>query len=60
MMGTEHHESEAAEADPVALRIADEERRRTGEFLRDYLARHRMENLPAEVQSDETRADPAG
>ena len=45
----EQHEGTGNEPDPVAMRIAEDERRRTGEFLRDYLARHRIENLPAEA-----------
>ena len=53
----EQHEGIGNEPDPVALRIAEDERRRTGAFLRDYLARHRIENLPAE--SDGTGSDTA-
>ncbi len=48
----------AIDPDPVALRIAEEERRRTGAFLRDYLARHRIENDPAAVRPETPETDP--
>jgi hypothetical protein len=57
MTAREKREGLADEPDPVAMRIAEEERRRTGAFLRDYLARHRIENLPGESESDETESD---
>ncbi len=47
----------AIEPDPVALRIAEEERRRTGAFLRDYLARHRIENEPAGVGPEQPASE---
>lgn len=42
MMVREHTE-EPPEHDPVAQRIAEDERRRSGAFLRDYLLRHRID-----------------
>jgi hypothetical protein len=48
MTAREEIETGADEPDSVALRIAEDERRRSGAFLRDYLARHRIDTAPRE------------
>ena len=40
----ENIERDPSELDPVEERIAEDERRRSGAFLRDYLTRYRIEN----------------
>lgn len=58
MTTRENIEEGAHEPDPIAVRIAEEERRRSGEFLRDYLARHRIENAIEADPSDAAEPPP--
>lgn len=53
MTARDEIETGADEPDSVALRIAEDERRRSGAFLRDYLARHRIGTVPAEERTPE-------
>ena len=49
----ENIEQDSHEFDPVEERIAEDERRRSGAFLRDYLTRYRIESEAAEGPADE-------
>lgn len=53
---------EPSEIDPVARQIAEDERRRSGAFLRDYLARHRIDlgDVASDADSGHRDADPSG
>lgn len=53
MTARDEIETGADEPDSVARRIAEDERRRSGAFLRDYLARHRIDNVPAPENNSE-------
>ena len=54
--------NEPPETDPVAQQIAEDERRRSGAFLRDYLHRHRidLEHGADAADSDGSSQDPSG
>ena len=61
-MMVREHTDEPPEHDPVAQRIAEDERRRSGAFLRDYLHRHRidLENGADAADPDGPTQDPGG